>query len=157
DPDEYVMVPGERFGLNKDGKLDVQIADQLQEVLFIDQVSLFAVDHPATTEVFSNDRMLANPPWPRFNVLSVDKRRPLVSATDDHGNNVLPLLSTIDRKYPESFEKLAYKGFTKKHALTLDLGDTTGAKQVLLLLYGWQDYAHSSSNLAAAHSGTFGQ
>jgi hypothetical protein len=156
DPDEYVMIPGETFAL-RNGQYDVEIADQLQEVLFMDAVHLLAVDHPASTQVFSNDRMLAAPPWPRFAVWSVEQTRPLKAATDDTGANVLPLLANVDRNYPEHFRSLPYQGFTQKHTLTLDLGDTRGAKQVLLLLYGWQDYAHSSSNLAAAHAGLYGQ
>jgi len=156
DPDEYVLIPGEAFG-RKDGKYSIEIADQLQEVLFIDATHLLAVDHPADTRVFSNDRMLAAPPYPTFQVWSVEKTRPLRAATDDTGANVLPLVAKIDRKYPENFRPLPFQGFAETHSLTLDLGDIRGAKQVLLLLYGWQDYAHSSSNLAAAHAGIYGQ
>jgi hypothetical protein len=39
----------------------------------------------------------------------------------------------------------------------VDVGDTRGAKKVYLLLYGWQKYAHSSSNLAASHAGVYGE
>src|SRR5439155_1606535 len=35
DPDEYVMIPDGALAL-KDGKYDVEIADQLQEILYID-------------------------------------------------------------------------------------------------------------------------
>lgn len=156
DPDEYVLVSGEAFGL-KDGSYSIEIANQLQEVLFIDAVHLLAVDHPALTRVFSNDRMLAKPPFPKFEVCSVEETRPLKAAKDDSGKDVLPLLADIDRKYPQNFKRLPYQGFTQPHTLTLDLGSTRGAKQVLLLLYGWQDYAHSSSNLAAAHAGVYGK
>jgi tetratricopeptide (TPR) repeat protein len=156
DPDEYVLIPGDLFAL-KGGQYRIEIANQLQEVLFIDAVHLLAVDHPSNTHVFSNDRMLAGPPYPKFAVWSVDKTQPLRAAKDDTGANVLPLVSAIDRRYPENFQHLPYPGFTKRHTLTLDLGDTSGAKRVYLLFYGWQDYAHSSSNLAAAHVGIFGE
>lgn len=156
DPDEYVLISGELFAL-KDGRYRLEIANQLQEVLFIDAVHLLAVDHPADVQVFSNDRMLAGPPFPKFEVWSVEKTRPLRAAKDDTGTDVLPFVSAIDRRYPENFKRLPYQGFTERHTLTLDLGDTRGAKRVYLLLYGWQDYAHSSSNLAAAHAGIYGE
>jgi hypothetical protein len=156
DLDEYVLIPGEAFGL-KDGRYCIEIANQLQEVLFIDAVHLLAVDHPASTRIFSNDRMLAGPPFPKFEVWSVDRVRPLKAAKDDTGKNILPLIAHIDRKYPENFRRMPYQGLMQRHTMTLDLGDVRGAQKVYLLLYGWQDYAHSSSNLAAAYAGVCGE
>ncbi|MBL8208827.1 MAG: hypothetical protein JNM09_31705, partial [Blastocatellia bacterium] len=59
----------------------------------------------------------------------------------------------VDRRSPEEFEKLRFKGYAREHAIELDLGNVTNAKQVLLLMTAWIDYADSTSNLSAAQAG----
>jgi tetratricopeptide (TPR) repeat protein len=152
DPDELVALPP---GLPKlrDGMLSVEIACQLQEVLMIDKVQLIAVDHPENTTLFSSDRMLSAPPFPPSVPLAVEEIRPVIRAEDDHGRNVTETIRKIDRTYPDNFALLPHEGFTQPHSLTLTLGDVRSAEKVHLLLYGWQQYAHSTSNLTAAHAG----
>ncbi len=156
DTAEHVALPGELFGL-RDGKLSIEIADQLEEVLFIDAAHLIAVDHPADTTIFSNHKLYANPPYPPYKTLAVDALRPIKSATDNTGADVTAQLARMDRKYPDHFRLLRFQGYAEPHTLTIDLGDTGHAKQVLLLLYGWTDYADSSANVAAARVGITSQ
>ncbi len=140
-------------GSEYNGVLSMRMNNQLEEVIFFDQTKLLAVDHPDDTEIYPNERLMPGPPYPEFKIYSVKAPRPPVRATDDKGKDILPLIKDIDRRYPEDFEKLRFKGYAREHAMELDLGNVTNAKQVLLLLTAWIDYADSTANLAAAQAG----
>jgi Tfp pilus assembly protein PilF len=152
DTDEYIRVTGDQLK-ERDGVLSLRMNNQLEEVIYFDAVKLLAVDHPADTEIYPNERLLPAPPYPKFKIFSVKSPRPPVSATDGAGKNILPLIKDIDRQYPDGFEKLRFKGYAKEHAITLDLGDLKGAGRVLLLMAAWIDYADSTANLAASQAG----
>ena len=152
DTDEYVRVTGEQLR-ERDGRYSVRMNNQLEEVIYFDAAKLVAVDHPAGTDVYPNERLMPGPPYPEFKIYSVKGARPPAAARGDQGEDVLPLVAQIDRRYPEDFELLPFKGYAREHALTLDLGEVKKAKRVLLLLTAWIDYADSTSNLAASQAG----
>lgn len=152
DTDEYVRVTGDQLK-EKDGLLSVRMNNQLEEVIFFDEVKLLAVDHPAETEIYPNERLMPGRPYPGFKLYPVKAPHPPLSATDDKGRDILPLITDIDRRYPEDFEKLRFKGYAQEHAIELDLGDISNVKRVLLLLTAWIDYADSTANLAASQAG----
>ncbi len=152
DTDEYVRVTGDQLK-ERDGALSLRMNNQLEEVIFFDAVKLLAVDHPAETEIYPNERLMPGPPYPEFKTFAVKAPRPPAKAIDDQGRDILPLIRDLDRRYPESFEKLCFKGYAGEHAIELDLGDASRAGRVLLLLTAWIDYADSTSNLAASQAG----
>ncbi len=152
DTNEYIRVTGDQLKA-KDGMLSMRMNNQLEEVIFFDETRLLAVDHPADVEIYPNERLMPGPPYPEFKLYSVKAPRPPVRAFDDKGKDILPLIKDIDRRYPDDFEKLRFKGYAREHALELDLGDISKAKQVLLLLTAWIDYADSTANLAASQAG----
>lgn len=152
DTDEYIRVTSEQLQ-ERDGFLSLRMNNQLEEVIFFDQAKLLAVDHPADIEIYPNERLMPGPPYPEFKTFAVKQPRPPISAVDERGQDILPLLKDIDRRYPEDFAKLPFKGYAREHAITLDLGDLRNAKRVLLLMTAWIDYADSTSNLAASQAG----
>jgi tetratricopeptide (TPR) repeat protein len=152
DPDEYIRLTDQQLR-EKDGRLSLRLNNQLEEVIFFDAVQLLAVDHPATVEVYPNERLMPGPPFPEFKLYATRGARPPVSARDDLGHDILPLIRTIDRRYPEEFEKLPFKGYAREHAIELDLGPLAPASPVVLLMTAWIDYADSTSNFAAAQAG----
>ena len=149
DTDEYVKISGTQLQ-PKDGKYSLKINNQLEEVLYIDQTELLALDHPADLEVFPNERLMPDPPYPPFKIYAAKNAVPPKAAWDSHGNNVLPLLTKVDRTYPDDFKLLPYKGYAEEHDLVLDLGDLSQAKNVNLLMTAWIDYADSTANFKAA-------
>ncbi|PYV18924.1 MAG: hypothetical protein DMG07_02935 [Acidobacteria bacterium] len=152
DTDEYVRIEGRRL-VPRDGKLLVNLNNQLEEVILFDQAQLLAVDHPAGTEVYPNERLMPAPPFPEFKIHTVSGARPPRRAADDSGRDILAEISALDRVYPTGFRSLPWKGYAETHAITLDLGAVAGAARVLLLMDAWIDYADSSSNLAASQAG----
>lgn len=152
DTDEYIRVTSEQLK-EKEGLLSLRMNNQLEEVIFFDEAKLLAVDHPADVDIYPNERLMPARPYPAFKLFSVKSPRPPVAATDDKGKDILPLIKDVDRRSPEEFEKLRFKGYAREHAIELDLGNVANAKQVLLLMTAWIDYADSTSNLAAAQAG----
>jgi tetratricopeptide (TPR) repeat protein len=153
DTDEYVRVTGEQLKPHND-VYSLLMNNQLEEVIFFDAVKLLAVDHPAETEIYPNEKLMPGAPFTSFKVWSVKSPQAPVSAVDDKGSNILPLIEKTDHRYPVNFERLPFKGYAKSHAITLDLGqDALKSKQTLLLLHAWIDYADSTSVLAATQAG----
>lgn len=152
DVDEYVKIAN-MVPQPKDGLYSIKMNNQLEEVMFIDEVRLLAVDHPDGTSVYPDEKLMPAPPYPSFKLFLAKDSRPPIAATDENGRNVLPALLKIDRNYPDSFKLLPFKGYAEPHELILDLGDVSQAEKVLLLMTAWIDYADSSSNLAASQAG----
>ncbi|MBI4482770.1 MAG: VCBS repeat-containing protein [Acidobacteria bacterium] len=152
DTDEYVRLTADQLR-ERGGRYSILMNDQLEEVIWLDQVKLLAIDHPADLEVYPDERLMPGPPFPEFRIYPVRHPRPPLAARDDRGRDVLPLISKVDRRYPEGFHLLRYKGYAEPHSLELDLGDLSSAKQITLLMTAWIDYADSTANLAASQAG----
>jgi hypothetical protein len=152
DPDEYLKV-GAASVHPLHGMLSFRFMEPMEETVYLDQLRLLAVDHPAAYEVFPNERFVSNPPFPEFRVIASHEAHPPVGAWDDHGNDALSLISQRDRKYVTDFEGLPFAGFAKLHWLELDLGKWNGAKPLRLIIDGYTDYFTATSMYAADQAG----
>ena len=152
DPTEYLKVSGKSVK-ERDGKLSFRFMEPMEETVYLDQVQLLAVDHPAAYDVFPNERFASNPPFPEFRVVASRGARPPAGAWDDKGNDVLQLLATADRKYVTSFEELPFAGFAKLHWVELDLGKWDASKPLRLIADGYTDYFTATSMYAADQAG----
>ena len=122
DPDEYLKVPAKSVRL-KNGLLSFRFMEPMEETVYLDQVKLLAIDHPANIEVNANERFVSAPPFPEFRVIATQNSRLPVAAIDDQGRDVLALIAKKDRKYVTEFEGLPFVGFAKLHWIELDLGE----------------------------------
>ncbi|MFL6256933.1 MAG: FG-GAP-like repeat-containing protein [Pyrinomonadaceae bacterium] len=148
DPDEYVRIRGDQLK-EKGGRYELRVTNELEEALFVDRLQLVAVSHPSGVEVFPDEGLRDAPP--AFKLYATKNASPPVRATDNHGHDVLPQVSKLDRTYPDDFKVGPIRGYAEPHTLTLDLGQREGrAARTLLLLTGWTDYAFSSDNVAAS-------
>ncbi len=150
DTDEYLPL-GEIA--TKDGNYIIQLANQLEEIIYADAIHLIAVDHRAGTTVFPNERLLSVPPYPEFEIFALKGLRPPVRAEDHLGSDVLSKILAVDDDWIESFETTGVHGYVSDHRVTLDLGDLSDVTNPVLVAHGWVDYAHSTSNWAAAQRG----
>lgn len=139
-PEEFVRLPN--FVPNAKGNYVFQLTDEMREADFFDQVKLVAVDHPATDEILANEIYATNPGPP--SLYSVGDRQSPVSAVDDQGHDVLPLLLKQDGRYPSDFARNRILGMADLHSLTLDLGDLPAAAPVSLWLNGWVFWTDSN-------------
>ncbi|HMD50895.1 MAG TPA: tetratricopeptide repeat protein, partial [Bryobacteraceae bacterium] len=53
--DEWVQIPGAALQPTGD-HYEVRVTEELSEVSYLDQIQLYAVDHPAGTEIFTNEK-----------------------------------------------------------------------------------------------------
>ena len=152
DPDEYLKVAA-RSVKPRNGLLTFRFLEPMEETVYLDQVRLLAVDHPAAFEVNPNERFVSAPPFPEFRVIASRDPRPPAGAWDDRGRNVLPMLEYRDRKYVTGFDALPFAGFAKLHWVELDLGPWDAAKPLRLLIDGYTDYFTATSMYAADQAG----
>ncbi len=152
DPDEYLKVSAHSVRA-RNGLLSFRFMEPMEETVYLDNVRLLAIDHPATYDVYPNERFVSAPPFPEFKVIATQGAHPPVGAWDDHGNDVLPILSKHDRKYVTSFEELPFAGFAKLHYVELDLGAWDANKPLRLILDGYTDYFTATSMYSADQAG----
>ena len=152
DPDEWVKVDGANLK-ERDGYLSLRFGEPMEEINFVDQVKLLAVDHPEGTEVYPDERFLSEPPFASGRTIVASAARPPIGAWDDKGRDVLDLLRTRDHRYVRDFTNLSFGGYANQHTLTLDLGEWTTQNPLRLLMHGYIEYFSASSMYAAWQAG----
>jgi tetratricopeptide (TPR) repeat protein len=152
DPDEWIKVDGDQLRA-RNGMLSLRFGEPMEEVNYIDQLRLVAVDHPAGTEVYPDERFLSERPFASGKTVAVSDARPVAGAWDDQGHDVRGLLSDKDHRYVRDFTNLSYAGFANLHTLTLDVGQWSPEKPLRLLLDGYIEYFSASSMYAAWQAG----
>jgi len=155
DASEYVPVPNLE---PRNGEYVLQVVEPLEEVVYLDQVELMAVDHPAGTAVYPNEMMAVNGPAPDFELFCVKDTLSPVSATDHRGVDVTDALRRMDRVCAGPSESdPRFVGYAKDHFVELDFGDrlrsVPAGSRLVLILAGWVDYSYCSTNFAAAQAG----
>ncbi len=147
---EYIQIPSEAM-TPVNSRYRIRITEELSEVSYLDQVRLMAVDHPASTEIFTNSKW-KSPPFPEFRSFGVKRRVYPVRARDGQGRDVREALLRRDGQYVNGFER-TYAGVAKEHALDLDFGDAAPDNRAVLVLNGWVDWADGSTFLSASQGG----
>ena len=128
DPVEYVRIRSDQLKA-KDGRYELRVTNELEESMFVDRLQLIALAHPLGTEVYPNEGM-SDPPKP-FRLFVTGNARPPLSASDDHGNDVLDLISKMDRRWPGDFELDRIRGYADEHTLTMKLAESAPAQRSL--------------------------
>ena len=82
-----VWIPGRALH-SANGSYEVRITEELSEVSYLDQLRLYAVDHPADTEIFTNEKF-NSPPYPEFRLFGARRRVYPRTARDGQGRDVL--------------------------------------------------------------------
>jgi tetratricopeptide (TPR) repeat protein len=147
-PGEWIKVEGERLA-DVNGKLSLRFIEPMEEVNYIDQLRLVAVDHPENVEVNPDERFLDDPPFASGRVVASAGTRSPAAAWDGEGRDVLDILSRRDHKFASGFTATSYDGFANTHFLTLDLGDVRPGAPLKLLMTGYVNYFSATSLYAA--------
>ena len=143
---EWYKIRGDQLE-PRNGFYDLRITGELWETYYYDYLSLMVVDHPAGTDVFTDERFVIPPP--KLAITAVGIPHPIVHATDDNGNDVAQTLSALDGKYLDNFGRGQYQGVTRDHYVELDLGSDVPANGPLFLIVkGWVHPSDSTINVA---------
>jgi len=149
DHQEYVSIPAEALQ-PRDGAYEVRVTEELREVSYLDQIKLMALDHPAGTDIVTNEKF-KSPPFPEFRLFGVTRKIYPVAAHDSNGADVRAAVLRRDQVYPDSFRR-DLAGVAELHHLDLDFGDAARSNHAALILYGWVDWADGSTFLSASQA-----
>jgi tetratricopeptide (TPR) repeat protein len=152
DPDEYLKVTGSLVQ-PQDGLIHFRMLEPMEELDYLDQARLIAVDHPIDVEVFPNEHFASEPPFPQFKVIASRDAHLPAGAWDEQSHDILPLLREFDHKYVTDFPLAPYAGFAEMHCIELDLGPWDASHPLRLLMDGFTDYFSASSMYAAWQAG----
>jgi len=143
---EYLRIPGEALQ-PRNGRYVIQVTEELWETAYLDEIRLVAVDHPDSVDVFVDERF---PPAgsPALRTFQAVDRRPPLSATNEHGTDLLPALREHDDAYVSDLTPTRYQGVVEPHDLILDLGEEVGRPGTWLFLRGWIYPSDASINVA---------
>ncbi|MGA3061221.1 MAG: hypothetical protein ABSD92_12760 [Candidatus Bathyarchaeia archaeon] len=110
------------------GFYNFKITEMSDEIFYLDSAQMIAVDHPANVNVFSTASTFIYSLSGQGTIYTVsDKPATPVSAVNGTGQNVLPLISTLDGNFTT--------GTTWSwQSLTLNLGNLTGAKEINMVV-----------------------
>ncbi len=151
-PGEWVKVDGADVA-PVNGKISARFMEPMEEVNYIDQLRMIAVDHPEDVEVNPDERFLDDPPFASGRVIASKGAHLPLGAWDGEGRDVLSLLSRCDHQFASGFTALPYDGFANLHALTLDLGPLDAQAPLRLLMTGYVNYFSATSLYAAWQAG----
>ncbi len=130
-----------------DGYYDLRITAELWEVYYYDRIALMTVDHPVGTEIYVDERFVIPPQKLGFTTVSSPHK--IARATDDNGQDVTELVSTLDGRALASFGKGQFQGITRDHYVEIDLGpDAPATGPLYLIAQGSIHDTESSLNVA---------
>ncbi len=148
--DDYIKIEAHQL-VAKEGVYSIQITSELWETIYMDQIELVAVDHPKEVDIFVPEQF-GPPPFPGMQLFQVDKKHAPISATDELGRDMLPMILANDAQYISNLEPGKFQGITKMHDLILDPGDAGQLENLHLFLRGWIFPTDASINVALSQS-----
>lgn len=147
---EYLRIDGDRLK-ERDGCYPLQITEELWEAIYLDEVRLIAVDHPAEIDIYSNEKV-GPAELARHKIHTVRGPRRPIGARDQQGRDVLDRIGRRDGKYVKAFDRRFVFGLTEDHFVELDFGDLGRPRQVTLFLTGWIRPSGTSMNVAISQN-----
>jgi hypothetical protein len=132
---EWFNVRGNQL-VPHDGFYDLRITAEYWETYYMDHYSLLAIDHPVSSEVYTDERFAL--PVPKPGLIATTVTRPFERATDDNGNDVTGIVRDLDDRFLDTFGRGQYQGLTRNHWVELQLpADAPRTGSLYLVGQGW--------------------
>lgn len=151
---ETILIPADRLR-PADGLLRIDLAEELRELFYVDQVVLRALDHPAGVRPVLDEGFRVSRA-PAFRVLGFGRLEPPAAARDHHGRDLLPQLRARDGRHAAVFESLdsRYPGLAREWAIELEFDAPPPGAPVYLVMDGWVEFPTASASIAASQTET---
>lgn len=132
---EYIRIPGEMLAAD-DGMYRLEMTEELWEASYVDEVRLFAVDHPADVDIHINEKV-GPAEIAEHHIYTVSDPRVPVAALNQRGEDVLSEIAAEDDQYLKLHEWRHMQGYPEDTTLELDLGEFDADAELVLFLSGW--------------------
>jgi hypothetical protein len=127
----------------KDGNFDMTLAQQWDELYYLDSAYMLVVDHPTGTDVYTSmTNYLNKGSTGQIYTVAGNKLLSPVSATNEKGQDVLSQISQQDGVYTPGINGNASPSWNNitQNELTLDLGNLSAASTIKLVITGMVDW-----------------
>jgi hypothetical protein len=154
-PRENVLLPEGMLGA-ADGSYRVRLAEPMEEVTYLDSLSLVAFDLPPGWRMALDERKAVNGPVPTGAPIFYREERLPVVATNSVGDNVTRVLRHADRQAVGAFHASSrFIGLTERHSVTMIFAEAIdrGPGRPVLLIDGWVEYPYAQTMFAAWQAG----
>lgn len=161
--EEHIKIDGARLR-PRGGVFELRVTEPMEESAYVDALELRAIDHPAGTAVFPDERLAVSGPAPNHELLVVQSTLFPVRASGPSGQDSrqgtdcpTDSLTRVDRVYAYSPPlDRRYFGFCKPHTLELDFGNdlesVIAGARVFLFVNASIEYPYSQTVYAANQS-----
>jgi hypothetical protein len=153
-PWDYVKLDKNLLATNN-GNYDVTLAQQWDELYYLDSAYMMVVDHPIGTNVYTSmTNYLNKGSTGQIYTLSNGTLLSPINATNEQGKNVLSQILLKDGVYTPGIngdQSSSWNNITMNQ-LTLDLGNLSSAPQIKLLMTGMVDWGSADPYYAWINS-----
>jgi tetratricopeptide (TPR) repeat protein len=152
DPEELLALGNEESFPPRDGNYEIRITEELREVLYLDEASLEAVDHPAGTMIVSTSKLNPGKPFPPHELWTLRPVGVLKKATRNDGLDVTGALARADSVMvaPVKLREPQLRGLAEPFSVEMDFGELPEKRPLVLVLTGWLRFGGGMANIAAS-------
>jgi hypothetical protein len=153
-PRERVLLPGPALG-QRDGMLEILLAEPMQETCYLDAVALETIDVPPGWEVLPDERMGTNEPMPTSELLYSSRSLHPIHA--NRGGDVLNAVRSVDgiAADPGLIDSRFIGRVLSPLELELEFAEPLDSigERLVMVLDGWVEYPYSQTMFAAWQAG----
>jgi hypothetical protein len=152
DSEELLALGDEQHFPPRDGAYEIRITEELREVLYLDEVSLWVADHPEGTLVFPTSKLHPGKPFPPHELRTLREVATVKKATRSDGLDVTEALLKTDGQMvsPVHLREPQLRGLAESYSVAMDFGELATNRPLVLVLNGWLRFGGGMANIGAS-------
>ena len=144
-PWDFIKLPKDQLQVQENGYYDVTLSQIWDEIFYLDSAYLMVVDHPSNVDAYSTMVRYINPEFTGQIYTTSKQLTTPVSAFNEKGENVLPLISERDGVFTPGtniWDNSTWNNFSWNQ-LTLNLGNLLDSQEIKLVMTAMVDWGQS--------------